>query len=130
MEKDLREKEGFILSELMYAGEVLHEQKKKTKTEGNAKTVGYALNRDYGKSQEFAIELAEKLGKIRPGVWDRHKLGRWLNDKGLARKQIKSPLASITWSEPYANRAWMIDASPLNAVYLHPSKKYLSVVPI
>ncbi len=129
LEKDLRDKEGFILSELMYAGEVLHEQKKKMKTEGNAKTVGYALSRDYGKSQEFAIELGEKLGKIRVGVWDRHKLGRWLRDKGLARRQVKQPLASITWSEPYANRAWMIDASPLNAVYLHPSKKYLAVRP-
>ncbi|UPY80747.1 integrase [Leptospira weilii] len=129
LEKELREKEGFALCELMYAGEVLHEQKKQTKAEGNAKTVGFTLNRDYGKSQEFAIELAEKLGKVRPGVWDRHKFGRWLNEKGLARKQVKQPLASITWSEPYANRAWMIDASPLNAVYLHPSKKYLAVRP-
>ncbi|EMJ94817.1 hypothetical protein [Leptospira alstonii] len=129
LEKELRDKEGFILSELMYAGEVLHEQKKKTGTENSAKTVGYALNRKYGKSMEFVIEQGEKLGMIRPGVWDRFKLGRWLNDKGLARKQVKSPLASITWSEPYANRAWMIDASPLNAVYLHPSKKYLAVRP-
>lgn len=34
LEKDLREKEGFILSELMYAGEVLHEQKRKRKRKG------------------------------------------------------------------------------------------------
>ncbi|MEI7014830.1 integrase [Leptospira licerasiae] len=126
-EQELREKEGFILSELMYSGEVLHEQKKGTGTEGNARTVGFSLNRKYGKSMEFAIEQGEKLGLVRAGVWDRFKLGRWLNERGLARRQVKQPLASVSWMEPYANRAWMIDASPLNAVYLQPGGKHLAI---
>ncbi|PJZ43697.1 integrase [Leptospira brenneri] len=119
----LREIEIYEITKLMFAGEVQHEQAKTgTGKDRDLRTVGFALNRKYGKSMEFAIEQAERLGTIRKGVWDRFKLGRALNERGITRKQMGKPLASVTWMATYANQFWMFDASPLNAVYLEPGK--------